>query len=197
MLRNPLRALRLTWPTLPRIFAIEEFCICTSWHLDVPHERITFVVTDPMSILQWWAPVFLRGEVLGNQNAPQDGFRARFQTKGFLPHTFQFIAEIKRQDAHHLTITTSGDFDGVGTIDVTPQGAQTKVDVEWRVRVDHPYMQPFLKLLKPVFVWNHKWAMRQGQQGLESFVLQGAGSLKGPTFPHNLPVMRSPMSWRL
>ncbi|MBO6756923.1 MAG: hypothetical protein JJ902_11405 [Roseibium sp.] len=181
-------------------FGVEEFRIKSCWDLCVPEQHVRTILNDPMSILDWWPAVFMHGEVLEQPDDTLVGFTARFHTKGFLPHTFQFVASIVELTASGIVIKTTGDFDGMGTILISECNGKSKVTVEWRVWVKHPYIQPFLRILKPVFVWNHLWAMRQGRKGLESLLLGGGGRwqrAQQPTFPHNLAALRIPSKWRL
>jgi hypothetical protein len=183
-----------------RWFAVENFTICSCWELDVPVSRVRFIVTEPMSILRWWPAVFMHGEVLEEPKDSLVGFAARFHTKGFLPHTFQFVATVVEQSDNKIIIATNGDFDGIGTILISEKGGHSSVEVEWCVSVDHPYVQPFLRILKPVFVWNHLWAMKQGRSGLNSAIFGKAENWQAtqrPTFPHNLAALRVPSQWRL
>lgn len=183
-----------------RWFAVEDFRITSYWEVSVPVSRAKIILTDPMSILRWWPAVFLHGEILEDPEDTLIGFAARFHTKGFLPHTFQFVATIIEQTTDRIVVTTKGDFDGIGTIHISERNGQSRIAVEWRVSVDHPYVQPFLHILKPVFVWNHLWAMRQGKSGLEAVLTDENitwRSAQRPTFPHNLAALRVPSQWRL
>jgi hypothetical protein len=183
-----------------RWFKSEEFGITSHWELDVPEPQIRFILTDPMSILHWWPAVFLHGDVLQNPKGGLIGFSARFHTKGFLPHTFQFVATVIEHASNRIVIETRGDFNGIGTIRIIERGQQSLVVVDWRVSVDHPYMQPFMRVLKPVFVWNHLWAMRQGRAGLEILLSDKTRKrqlVQRPTFPHNFVALRIPSQWRI
>ena len=193
----------------PHIHSIgkSSFDIRSKWAIDAPLSELQVIISDPMSILTWWSSVFIDGEALNAQdkNSPkgrQDirGFRARFYTKGFLPHAFQFIARIEELSPNHLVIETEGDFKGIGTIKLKECDGCAVVDVHWSVTVVHPYLWPFLRILKPVFVWNHLWAMRRGRQGLIEFIKQECTPdrpFQKPTFPHNLAFFRTPRQWRV
>ena len=183
-------------------FRPEPFSIRSKWNIDAPVTEVRAVFENPLSILDWWSSVFLAGEAIEPVGATSGAFQAKFYTKGFLPHTFQFLATISSLEEDRLVISTSGDFDGVGTIVLLEKGEQTLVTVEWQVIVNQPYILPFLFILKPVFVWNHIWAMRQGRLGFEAALARNKlnGSIvKYPasTFPHNFSFLRNPRRWRV
>jgi len=185
----------------------QSFDIRSKWTIDAPLPDLQVIVSDPMSILIWWSSVFIDGEALsvknqGHSNGQDDfrGFKARFYTKGFLPHAFQFIARVEEHSPNHLVIKTEGDFKGVGTIMLREFEGRALVSVHWSVTVVHPYLWPFLRILKPIFVWNHLWAMRRGRQGLIEFVKRNHAAdrpFQTPTFPHNLAFFRTPRQWRV
>lgn len=179
----------------------EPFLLTTNWILDFPIEELRSVLEDPLAISRWWSAVFMQVQEIEAGRSDRQGYTVRCHTKGFLPHSFQFLATITDLRADRIVIMTQGDFDGTGTIDLQQRGQSTNVSVEWRVHVGHPYIQPFLRVLKPVFSWNHRWAMRQGYLGLERALRNRsrASALKpnSPTFPHNLPGFRNVSKWRV
>lgn len=180
----------------------EPFLVRTIWQLDHPVDELRVVLRDPLAITQWWAPVFLHAETVDEGDSERAGYAMRCFTKGFLPHSFQFVARIANVDQDRLVIETEGDFDGVGTIALASTGPGTEAEVTWSVSVTQPYLRPFLKVFKPVFVWNHRWAMRQGQKGLARLMQDrtvGEREFRpaAPTFPHNLKWFRTPQRWRI
>lgn len=180
----------------------EPFLIRTSWELDYSIDELRSILLEPLAITRWWAPVFLHAECIDEGEPDRRGYSMRCFTKGFLPHSFQFVARISDVREDGLVIDTHGDFDGIGTIQLARADRKTRVSVEWSVNVCQPYIRPFLKLLKPVFVWNHRWAMRQGHRGLERMLRARAEENRSftpiePTFPHNLTWFRTPQRWRI
>lgn len=176
----------------------EHFEIFSQWQINARAEELKPLLSNPMSILQWWSSVFVEGEMLSSAHCKD--FKARFFTKGFLPHTFQFVAWIEEESDNEITIKTDGDFGGVGKIRLHERHSVSIIDVRWSVTVKHPYIWPFLRVLKPVFVWNHLWAMSQGRKGLEAYMGQtGAQGFvqPKPTFPHNLDYFSKPRHWRV
>ncbi len=187
---------------MPSARSHESFLVTSAWELNHPVAKLRSVIHDPLAITRWWSPVFLYVEEIDRGGVNREGFRLRCFTKGLLPHTFQFIANISEVSDDQLVVRTEGDFNGVGTIRLSPQDQTTRVFVEWTVDVCQPYIRPFLKILKPVFVWNHQWAMRQGKNGLERMLdadnfKDRASRRARPTFPHNLKWFQRPARWRV
>ena len=178
----------------------EPFLVETRWTLEHAADRLRPLLLDPLAIVRWWSAVFLHVEEIGTCKPGEQGYALRCFTKGLLPHSFQFIATIAEVDDDRLIIVTHGDFDGRGTIELQPRGDTTDVTVRWAVNVQQPYIRPVLKLLKPIFIWNHRWAMRQGRHGIERLLrdeIAPSGHAATPTFPHNLKWFRAPARWRI
>lgn len=174
----------------------------SEWILDARKEEILRIFDDPLSLTRWWAPVFMRGELIsGGEN--EVGLTARFYTKGLLPHTFQFTARIDRLDERReLRILTWGDFDGHCCINLSEAGESARVRIRWRTVVHQPYIRSLVRLFKPVFVANHRWAMRRGCEGLQAEIWERRNSnqktvqpVAKPTFPHNLGLVQKRFSW--
>lgn len=181
-----------------------HFEINSSWKLHGTVEEIAAILEDPLSLTRWWGPVFMKGELVSTGNSGLEGVTVRFFTKGLLPHTFQFTAQVARLDeAGEVVIRTWGDFDGVGHIAIEQCGSHVWVDVNWSVTVEQPYIRFLLAAFKPVFTANHRWAMRRGREGLQAEIARRRG-LSGnrvakhrtkPTFPHNLAMLQRNFRW--
>ena len=46
----------------------------------------------------------------------------------------------------------------------------TKVMLDWNPRVDKPVVKLLSPVLKPVFEWNHHWAMNLGEKQLAEYL---------------------------
>lgn len=151
---------------------------------------------------QWWGRVFLHIDELraGDQNGEGRAFKCH--TKGFLPYSLQFTASVDLRSANRVVFTMKGDFDGQATIHALERDGMTRVRVNWAFSLCHPRLKYFAPLLRPVFVWNHRWAMRQGHRGLQDMLRSRRGrtarlSFRQPTFPHNISALRIPAKWRV
>lgn len=123
-------------------------------------------------------------------------------TKGFLPYALQFVARIDTCQANKVVFTMQGDFDGQATICAEEKDGVTRVLVIWVFNLRHPRLRPFAAFLRPLYIWNHRWAMRQGHRGLQHMLNNRRNrdaklTYGHPTFPHNIAAMQVPGKWRV
>ena len=70
-----------------------------------------------------------------------------------------------------------GDLRGTGTWTLTPAGDdRTHVRFDWRVFADRPFLRVLTPVLRPVFRWNHAWAIARAQAGLEPYARRRAAA---------------------
>lgn len=182
----------------------ETFRLESNWEIDASRRELLAVSRDPLSLASWWSAVFLRAELIEPGDPDRLGLTVRFHTKGLLPHTFQFTARITRVDPRGaVRIDTWGDFDGTCAVELRRSASGMAIGVVWQVNVRQPYIRPLVRLLRPAFAANHRWAMRRGREGLEAEIRrrrQGIAVRSGvawqtPTFPHNLGLVRRMFRW--
>ncbi len=67
-------------------------------------------------------------------------------------------------------ISASGDFVGRGVWRLHPDemadGLGTHIVFDWQIRADKPLLRWFSPVFKPIFKWNHGWAMAKGFENL-------------------------------
>ncbi len=170
-----------------------DFDIVTDWRIEAEPEELTAVVLDPELLHLWCPTVFMYGELVRRGRADGLGMTIRLHTKGFLPHTFFFVAEVVDLVPHvSMQLALSGDFDGVGSLSVTPTGdGWLDARLRWRVTVRQPWIRRLVRLLHPVFMLNHKWAVGNARRLMQAEVYRrrrraNAFAPARPTFPHNL-----------
>jgi hypothetical protein len=61
-----------------------------------------------------------------------------------------------------------GDFVGGGSWSFESTEGGTTAVFEFRPRVEKPGVKQLSPLLKPLFRWNHRWAMKRGERGVNS-----------------------------
>jgi hypothetical protein len=89
-------------------------------------------------------------------------------TKGLLPYTLNWQAKTTEIDSpKRIVIEAQGDLQGKGIWKLKQDGEWVNIDYDWTVVANRAWMVYFAPLLKPIFVANHRWAMRKGEQGLE------------------------------
>jgi hypothetical protein len=66
-----------------------------------------------------------------------------------------------------MSVRARGDLDGRGEWRFRQDGEWVVATYDWTVLAAKPWMAVLAPLLKPVFAWNHRWAMQRGFEGLE------------------------------
>jgi len=139
----------------------------TEWQVDAPRELIYEILKEGKDYPNWWPDVYLNAGYQPSGRADRTGDRVTFLTKGWLPYRLRWTAEVVRHESPHtIEITATGDFVGRGVWRLEPAGAGTRVTFDWRLRADKPLLRWFSPVFKPIFEWNHKWAMNRGYESL-------------------------------
>jgi len=186
-----------------------DFDITTHWQLDARAAELSAIVLDAEQLHLWCPNVFMHGTLV-DKGAPDGlGITIRLHTKGWLPHSFLFIAKIVEVVPNKsMTIAVKGDFNGAGYISLseTPDG-QCAAKLRWVVEIEQPLIRRIVRILNPIFVLNHLWSTRQARKLMQAEVYRrrkGANqfAVAKPTFPHNLPGFRkrhfgraAPLRW--
>jgi hypothetical protein len=91
----------------------------------------------------------------------------RPHTRGKLPYRIRWQSEIVQANPPHgFMIRATGDFDGRGIWSLKQQGSDVVLTFDWRLRVQKRLIRSLSWLFKPLFRWNHRWAMARGREGL-------------------------------
>ena len=67
--------------------------------------------------------------------------------------------------------------EGVHTIQLEPEGKVTRITFDWRISAEKPLLRWLSPLLKPLFRWNHHWAMSTGLPRLRTEATQRLSSV--------------------
>jgi hypothetical protein len=132
-------------------------------------EGVYELLSRPCDYPAWWGDVFLSAE--GDTGPPEPGKKSRVVTRGWLPYRLRWQLEcLAVEENVVLASRITGDFEGTGTWVFEQDGAVARATLTWDVRVTKPLVRTLSPLLRPVFAWNHGWAMRRGQRHLEEIV---------------------------
>jgi quercetin dioxygenase-like cupin family protein/uncharacterized protein YndB with AHSA1/START domain len=156
-------------PMRPYLFVDE-------WDVAAPSEAVFDALADARSYPRWWRPVYLDVE---SDGPPEVGAQARQHFKGRLPyhlHTRSVIAEL--DPPHRLTAAVDGDLRGRGTWTLTPTAQGTHVRFDWQVYADRMLLRVFTPVLRPIFRWNHNWAIARAIDGLEPYAQRAAAAAR-------------------
>lgn len=173
-----------------------DFDLTGEGFLDARPEELTPIILSPEALHRWCGAVYMASETIAPGRPNGLGLTVRVFAKGFLPHSFFFIGRIVDLVPHrYMKIAVSGDFEGVSEMWADPvDAARCRVSLRWRVKVRHPYVSAVVPVLRPVFAWNHRWAVERARRLLQAEVDRrrgdGPDETARPTFPHNLPPVR-------
>lgn len=146
------------------------------WEVAAPPAATFEAVADTRTYPAWWRPVYIEVETDG---PPRLGCVSRQHFKGRLPyhlHTSSVITAF--EPPRMVTADVDGDLLGRGVWTLTPTAVGTHVRFDWRVHADRLLLRAFTPLLRPVFRWNHNWAIARAMDGLERYA-QGIGDSSG------------------
>ncbi len=141
----------------------KNFNHVTRWCFQAQIEEVAEILEDFDSLCEWWPELYVEARTL--QQSPH--CKVELLTKGKLPFMLRWeftVAESNLPDS--LTIDAEGDFVGRGAWRLVQNGPLAEVEFDWRVRPEKPVLKMFWWAVKPLFGWNHAWAMDQGEQCL-------------------------------
>jgi hypothetical protein len=137
------------------------------WRVAGNVEEVSAVFRDGQDLARWWPAVYLSSTVVDPGDESGLGYTVALQSKGFLPYTIRWWA--KATEVRHpygYTIETSGDFVGRGVWTFAQDGDSVNIDYDWRIVADKPLLRYGAAVLKPLYAFNHHWAMARGAESL-------------------------------
>lgn len=144
-----------------------EYVFVDEWDVEAPLEAVFDAVADARTYPDWWRPVYLTVE---GEDPPAVGTVTRHRFKGRLPYTLNMRAEMVALDRlHSFDVEVDGDLRGHGRWTFAPRNGGTHVRWDWQVYADRPLLRYLTPLLRPLFRWNHKWAVKRAMEGLEPY----------------------------
>lgn len=148
--------------------AAHDFHIITTWRVRGQIADIAAILTDALSLPDWWGEVYLSTAIISPGNADGIGRRVAVHSKGRLPYSIRFTAELLSANMpHRWEIAASGDLTGRGVWSLEQQGDMAIVSYDWRVAADRPLFRRLAPVMRPLFAWNHNWAMARGEAALK------------------------------
>jgi len=142
------------------------------WDVDAPPEAVFDALADARTYPRWWTPVYLAAEADG---PPAVGTTARQHFKGRLPYTLKTSSTIVALDRpRRIEADVVGDLSGTGIWTLTAKNGGTHVRFDWQVNADRPLLRYLSPVLRPLFRWNHNWAIACAMRGLEPYARRNA-----------------------
>jgi uncharacterized protein YndB with AHSA1/START domain len=142
-----------------------QYQFVDQWTVAVPLEQVYDVVGNTLDYPSWWGDVFISVE--GDDGPPRPGRQATIVSRGFLPYRLRWQAQIVEANAPHgFSFTMTGDFVGEGSWTFAEANGVVEATFDFRPRVEKAGVKQLTPVLRPVFRWNHSWAMTRGELGL-------------------------------
>jgi uncharacterized protein YndB with AHSA1/START domain len=155
-----------------------QYRFVTNWTVEATPEEVFEILQDAERLPAWWPSVYRSVRTV----PLEDGSKKRLlETQGWLPYRLRWEARVVEHEPPRLLgIRASGDFEGRGLWTLGEIGTSTRVRYEWSVRAEKPLLRRLSFALKPLFAWNHRWAMERGRESLELELRRRRGLEAGP-----------------
>ena len=154
-------------PTMAR-----EYVFVDEWEVDAPIEAVFAAVADATTYPEWWKPVYGTVEAEGPLGVGQV---SRHHFRGTLPYSLKMRAEMTRYDPpRSFEVKVDGDLRGTGVWTFSERDGRTYVRWDWSVFADKLLLRVFTPVLRPLFRWNHNWAVARAREGLEPYARRRA-----------------------
>ncbi len=147
--------------------ASNDYHFITHWRVEGDVREVADILNDPLSLARWWPSVYL--DVWEQEHARSDGTGRviGLYTKGWLPYTLRWQFHVsENRYPNGFRIEARGDFVGRGIWTLAQDGAWVDVTYDWKIDAEKPLLRNFSFVMKPIFSWNHRWAMARGEESL-------------------------------
>lgn len=144
-----------------------EYVFIDEWDADAPIDAVFDALADARTYPEWWRPVYLTTEADG---PPEIGRVSQQHFKGRLPYKLRTTSQIVALERpRRVEAEVEGDLSGRGIWTLTPTDSGTHVRFDWHVNADRPLLRYLTPVLRPLFRWNHNWAIARAIEGLEPY----------------------------
>ena len=138
-----------------------EYYFETQWRVSASIEEVSAILLEPLRLPDWWPSVYLDVKIA-------ESGTVFLVTKGFLPYKLKWHFDVVESNPPYgFKLNAGGDFHGTGEWILGQDGESAHITYLWRIRADKPLLRHLSFVLKPLFAWNHRWAMEQGRICLE------------------------------
>jgi uncharacterized protein YndB with AHSA1/START domain len=157
---------------------LRPYLFIDEWDVAAPPEAVFEAIADSRTYPRWWRPVYID---VSSDGTIELGAAARHHFKGRLPYHLHTTSTITDLDPPRMIAAeVDGDLRGRGVWTLTPIPGGTHVRFDWRVHADRPLLRILTPILRPLFRWNHNWAIARAREGLEPYARErGPAALQG------------------
>ncbi len=144
-----------------------HYLFISSWTISTASDRLWKMADQIEAIDCWDNVVFDKVKHGQGVDGIGDVFRCTFKTKMLFPLSIYLTVTDKRKP-DQFTLEVEGPLAGTGTcfMKQSPDGAQTELRCEWKVRLHHAGLRLMNPLLRPVYTWSHDKVMDEGVHGV-------------------------------
>ena len=145
----------------------------TDWRVEGTVEEVSQLLFDGPGVPRWWPSVYLEVDHTTEGDERGVGSEVSIHTKGVLPYHLRWTARIVDADLpRSYMLEAVGDFVGRGRWTFRQDGAFVRASYDWQIRIANPLLQRLSFIARPLFGWNHRWAMARGLESLELELLR-------------------------
>jgi hypothetical protein len=160
--------------------ASTDYQFVTHWRVRATAEQVYDLLDDGLDLPRWWPSVYLSATLVEPGDANGIGKVIALHTKGWLPYTLRWrMRAIEKRRPHGFALEAEGDFVGRGEWSFAADGSDCAITFDWRIRADKPLLKYLSFVMRPLFGWNHRWAMAKGEESLKIELANRQGALSG------------------
>ncbi len=146
------------------------FTWVSTWQIDAPLPMVWQAMIHPEDWPLWWPYVAGVDQVMPG-DADGVGAIRRFTWRTRLPYRIHLSMETVAVEHHRLlSARAMGDANGQGIWRFSPEGHGTRLEYQWHIRLDRPWMRWLAPVAAPLFRWNHDGVMDAGAAGLARYL---------------------------
>ena len=174
---------------------MSRYRIVTTWRVRATLEEVAAVLSDVERLPVWWPAVYLDAHVTSPGDATGVGREVELHTKGWLPYTLRWRFRVMEVAEGRIVLEPQGDFTGRGEWTAWAENETAVVRYDWDVEARKPLLRALGWLLRPVFAWNHDWAMRRGEESLALEIARRRAGTEAERARVPPPPGRSRLTW--
>ncbi len=144
-----------------------QYVFIDEWEVGAPTEDVFEALADARTYPDWWRPVYITVEADG---PPEAGSVSHQYFTGRLPYKLRTRSTIVAMERPaRFEIEVEGDLSGHGVWTLREADGRVHVHFDWRVNADRRLLRYLSPVLRPLFRWNHNWAIARAMEGLEPY----------------------------
>ena len=150
---------------------LNNYSFESHWHIPAAITVVVPLISDVEKWPEWWPG--LESAVVKKETEDLVGSTATMvwqAMSGYKIHLRLHITHL--QPNRSISYDSAGDLAGHGSWTFREVGTKTDMIIKWQVHTTKVWMNLLTPLLKPIFKYNHRRMMRQGEKGLIDLLKQ-------------------------